>query len=59
MTRITKAARKSKRIPKPWFRKSKRAWYVWIDGKQVRLDKDYDRAVRAFEQLMTAEISRR
>jgi integrase len=43
------------RPPKPWYRKSKDAWYVEIDGRQVRLAKGRDNkneALRAFCRLI-------
>src|SRR5205823_2907392 len=46
------------RPPKPWYRKSKDAWYVCLDGKQVQLAKgkaSKAEATRAFHGLMLAE----
>lgn len=39
----------------PWFRESKNAWYVTIDGRQVRLAKDKKEAFDKFYK-MKAEI---
>lgn len=35
----------------PWYRKSMRAWYVWHEGKQVRLHGDKTEAYRLWHQL--------
>src|SRR5262249_52771371 len=43
------------RIPRPWYRKSKDAWFVCIDGKQVNLGKDKDEAFRKFHRLMAGD----
>ena len=40
------------RPPKPWFRKSRNAWYVTLDGKAVRLGTDKKRAEKEFHRLM-------
>lgn len=40
------------RSPKPWLRKSNRAWYVQIDGKQVPLGTDKAAAFDEFHKLM-------
>lgn len=43
------------RIRKPWFRKSKNAWYVELDGKQVRLAvgaENEKKALEAYYKLM-------
>lgn len=32
------------RIAKPWFRAQDQTWYVWHNGKQVKLGKNEDRA---------------
>ncbi len=43
------------KIPQPWFRESKGAWFVCVGGKQHRLGKDRDEAVRRFHLLMAGE----
>jgi integrase len=43
------------KTPEPWYRESKKAWYVWHDGKQRRLGKDKDEAFRQFHLLMAGE----
>src|SRR5262245_13988334 len=46
------------RQPKPWFRTSKNAWYVEIDGRQVRLAKgaaNEPAAYEAFYRLMAGK----
>jgi integrase len=40
------------RVPRPWFCRGKGAWYVILDGRTIRLDKDRDNAHRAFHRLM-------
>lgn len=35
----------------PWYRKSTRSWYVWHDGKQVRLAGDKKEAWEAWHRL--------
>lgn len=47
------------REPTPYFKKSHRCWYVNIQGKPVRLDKDKDKAQLAFHAIMagTREIT--
>lgn len=49
------------RTPKPWYRKSKKAWYVFRNGKQVRLGKTKTEATQRFYELMAekpVEIAR-
>ena len=36
---------------KPWYRRSKKCWYVTVNGKMVRLDPDKDESVRLFHEL--------
>ena len=43
------------KTPEPWYRESKKAWYVWHDGKQRRLGKDKQEAFRLFHLLMAGE----
>jgi integrase len=40
------------RVPKPWFRKSTRSWFVQIDGRQVPLGRDKEDAHRKYHSLM-------
>jgi integrase len=40
------------RIPKMWFRKQTGAWYVKIDGKQINLGKDKEKAHRQYRRLL-------
>lgn len=40
------------RIPQPWFWEEKQTWYVYLDGKRIRLGKDKDEAYRRFHRLM-------
>lgn len=36
---------------KPFFKKSHQAWYVQLDGRQIRLSKDREEAFEKFEEL--------
>src|SRR4051812_44602700 len=38
---------------KPWYRKERKAWYVELNGKQVRLSADKAEARRKWLQLMS------
>ncbi len=40
------------RIPKPWYREEKQAWYVYLDGKRINLGKDQEEAFRTFHRLL-------
>jgi integrase len=40
------------RIPQPWFRAGKGAWFVYLDGRQINLGKDEKEAFRKFHLLM-------
>src|SRR5262249_31159022 len=37
---------------KPWFRPSRRSWYVQVDGKQINLGPDKDQAFERYHELM-------
>lgn len=37
---------------KPWYRKSRSTWYVWIDGKQHNLGPDKEEALRKYHAIM-------
>jgi len=39
-------------FPKPFFKRSRGAWYVEIDRKQVKLGSDRDEAFRRYHELM-------
>jgi hypothetical protein len=43
------------RTPKPWYRESKKAWYVHVRGKTHRLGTDEESALRAFHRRMAEE----
>lgn len=43
------------RIPKPWYRTSKGAWYVHVGGKTIRLGKDKNEVFRRFHLLMAGQ----
>ena len=38
--------------PKPFFRKSRRLWYVQLDGRQINLGPDREQAFRQYHELM-------
>jgi hypothetical protein len=38
--------------PKPFFRKSRQLWYVQLDGRQINLGPDRDKALRLYHELM-------
>jgi len=40
------------RVPKPWYRKSTRSWFVQLDGRQVPLGRDKQDAHRKYHSLM-------
>jgi integrase len=43
------------RQPKPWYWKARDAWYVQINGKQIRLHEDKRKAEQEFYRLMAAD----
>ncbi len=43
------------KTPKPWFWKARKAWYVQLNGKQVRLGEDQKKATQEFYRLMAAD----
>jgi integrase len=43
------------KFPKPFFRKSKQAWYLQVGKKQVSLGKDRDAAFERYRQIMLHE----
>ena len=47
------------RRPKPWFRKSRQAWFVTIDGVQHNLGPDKPEAYDLFYQLMRQPTHKR
>jgi len=34
------------KFPKPWYRKSRDAWFVTLDGRQVKLGKTEEESLR-------------
>jgi integrase len=40
-------------FPKPFFKKSRRCWYVEINRKQIKLSPDREEAFRRYHELMT------
>ncbi|HBE68162.1 MAG TPA: hypothetical protein DDW52_08435 [Planctomycetaceae bacterium] len=38
---------------KPWYRKSKKRWFVEVNGKQVNLGPEREEAFRQFHKLMS------
>jgi integrase len=43
------------KLPKPFFRKSKQAWYVQLGPRQLSLGKDRELAFRRYQQLLLHE----
>ena len=41
------------RKPKPWYWEARKAWYVQLDRKQVKLHEDKQEAERKFQRLMS------
>lgn len=41
------------RRARPWYRKSRKAWFVVLDGKQVNLGEDKEEAFRLFHEQMS------
>lgn len=41
----------STKFRKPWFRKTRNAWYVTLDGRQINLGPDKDAAFARYHQL--------
>jgi hypothetical protein len=39
-------------FPKPFFKKSRKAWYVEVDRKQINLGPDQDAAFERYHQIM-------
>ncbi len=40
------------RFPKPWYRPTRAAWYVTIDGTQHNLGPDQEKALERYHALM-------
>src|SRR3954453_14132235 len=34
-----------------WWRKDKRCWFVWLEGRQIRLHEDKTEAIRRWHQI--------
>ena len=47
------------KFPKPFFRKSKQAWYVQLGKKQHSLGKDREEAFRRYKDIILHEQARR
>lgn len=43
------------KTPRPWFWKARKAWYVQVDGRQIKLHENKKEADRAFYRLMAAD----
>jgi hypothetical protein len=43
------------RSPKPWYWKARGAWYIQINGKQIRLAEDKKQAEQEWYRIMAAE----
>lgn len=46
------------RRPRPWFRKSKNAWFAWIDNKQIRLAVGRNNRDKAERELLKKLLAR-
>ncbi|MDA7979145.1 MAG: hypothetical protein MPJ50_10310 [Pirellulales bacterium] len=46
------------KFPQPWFRKSRRAWYVTLDGQQIRLGTTKDESLAHYQRLMATPRNR-
>lgn len=44
------------RMPKPWFRKDRRIWFVQIDGKQCSLGSERTAAFKRYHELMAVRV---
>ncbi len=42
------------KFPKPWFRRDRNAWYVQLNGKQIKLSSDRATAFACYHELMKA-----
>jgi hypothetical protein len=40
------------KFPKPWYRKSRRAWFVTLDGQQIKLGTTKDEAFGRYQELI-------
>jgi len=40
------------RIPKPWFRKSDKFWYLQLGSEQIKLSQDADEAQQCYHEIM-------
>ena len=40
------------KFPKPWYRKSRRAWFVTLDGQQINLGTRKEKALSRYQDLM-------
>lgn len=45
-------------FPKPFFKKSRKLWYVEIDRRQIRLGPDRDEAFQHYHELMSEHRER-
>lgn len=46
------------KFPQPWYRKSRRAWFVTLDGRQIKLGTTKEEALRRYHDLMARPRSR-
>jgi integrase len=44
-------------FPKPFFRTARKAWYVQVDGRQIKLAADRDAAFQRYHELMAQPAS--
>ncbi len=40
------------KFPKPFFRSARKAWFVQVGGKQIKLGPDRDEAFRRYHEIM-------
>ena len=41
------------KFPKPWYRKSRRAWFVTLDGQQINVGASKDEALARYQELLS------
>ena len=46
------------KFSQPWYRKSRKAWFVTLDGKQIRLANTKSEALTRFHELMAKPRAR-
>ncbi len=46
------------KFAQPWYRKSRRAWFVTLDGRQIKLGKTKEEALARYRQMMAKPLVR-